>query len=99
MIRRFDFIEMLVIAFAGLVIEAQHADFIHDVRQPVLVRVGAARKRSGQSLDRDLHKGAAAQYPAFVHEPLGPHVAHDSNTLPRLSTKATEVVMDPLQKK
>ena len=48
MIRHLNVIEMLVVALAGLVIETQHAGFIHHVRQPVLVQVGAALKRFGQ---------------------------------------------------
>jgi hypothetical protein len=51
---------MPVIAFASLVVEAKHATLIRDVRQSVLERVPAVRKRFWKLPDHNLYECATA---------------------------------------
>ena len=80
---------MLVIAVAGLVIEAEHAALIGDIGQAVLEDMSAARKWLRKLPNHNHYERATTQNQPFTHKQLGFHVAYDSNSKILLSIEAT----------
>jgi hypothetical protein len=65
---RLDLIQMLVIAFASFIVEANHTALICDVSQAVLEGMLAIRKWLRQLPNHNLYECATAQNQPFTHQ-------------------------------